>query len=102
MSSDKNIKTSSEDSMFTVGFRRLVGVGQQNVFGYFSQWFSVYFSLHYSVIILALASLTLLHAGCSSPKAIFPVVNPPIVWPNDGSPLRLRYIGELKQSSDLK
>jgi len=51
---------------------------------------------------LLLVSL-LLAPGCAGkPQPIFPAVNPPIVWPDPPEQTRIRYIGQLAGSADLK
>src|SRR5688500_9473666 len=53
-------------------------------------------------LILTLATL-LIGVGCAGkPKPIFPPVNPPIVWPDAPERTRVRYVGQLATSADLK
>jgi hypothetical protein len=41
--------------------------------------------------------------GCGgAPKPIFAPVNPPIGWPEPPEPARVRYVGQLATSADLK
>ena len=52
---------------------------------------------------IALLILLMLTAGCAGkPKPIFPQVNPPIGWPEPPEPARVRYVGRLATSADLK
>lgn len=47
--------------------------------------------------------LLLLAAGCAQPAGvIFPPVNPPLLWPGGSEPPRIRYVGQLATSADLK
>jgi len=41
-------------------------------------------------------------AGCAPKQPIFAPVNPPLVWPAPPEPSRIRYIGQLVTSADLK
>jgi DNA-binding beta-propeller fold protein YncE len=51
----------------------------------------------FSLLILALL------VGCAGkPKPIFVPVNPPIIWPQPPETTRIRYIGQLATSNDLK
>jgi DNA-binding beta-propeller fold protein YncE len=53
-------------------------------------------------VILVLAAV-LIATGCAGrPKPIFPEVSPPIVWPDPPEQPRIRYIGQLATSADLK
>jgi DNA-binding beta-propeller fold protein YncE len=53
---------------------------------------------------VALLGLALLWcAGCAgTPEPIFGAIDPPIVWPPAPEPERIRYVGELRTSADLK
>jgi len=46
--------------------------------------------------------MSILAAGCAAPKPIFEPINPPIVWPAPPEPARIRYVGQLITSADLK
>ena len=53
------------------------------------------------LILLLIAPL--LAAGCAGkPQPIFPPVDPAIVWPDPPEQTRIRYIGQLASSADLK
>lgn len=49
-------------------------------------------------IILLIAALS----GCSRPGVIFPTLEKPLVWPAPPEPPRIRYVGQLSTSADLK
>ena len=45
----------------------------------------------------------LLATGCHRPlKPIFEQPTPPIIWPSDPTRARIRYVGSLTSSADLK
>ncbi len=44
----------------------------------------------------------LLAAGCSTPGPIFAPADPSLVWPADGAPARVRYVGQLRTAADLR
>jgi streptogramin lyase len=48
------------------------------------------------------AALAFLLGCAGKPKPIFPPVNPAIQWPDAPEPARIRYIGQLATSNDLK
>ena len=51
----------------------------------------------------AWAILILAAAGCQGPlKPVFEPPTPPIVWPTEPAQARIRYLGSLKSSADLK
>jgi DNA-binding beta-propeller fold protein YncE len=50
-----------------------------------------------------LAALVLLATGCGQPKGeLFPLVDPPVVWPPAPEPARIEYVGQLTTTADLK
>jgi DNA-binding beta-propeller fold protein YncE len=50
-----------------------------------------------------LCALLVCTMGCAKPAGpVFPVVNPPIVWPAAPEQPRIRYVGELRTDADLK
>ncbi len=54
------------------------------------------------LLISSVTAVTML-AGCQRPlKPIFEETHPQIVWPSDGQPARIRYVGQLSSSADLK
>ena len=55
-------------------------------------------------MLVPVALLALLAAvGCAGkPKPVFPPVDPPIVWPDTPEPPRIRYVGQIATSADLK
>lgn len=55
------------------------------------------------VSILLLAALAAFGSGCQrSLKPIFEELHPQLVWPANGQPDRIRYVGQLSSSADLK
>jgi DNA-binding beta-propeller fold protein YncE len=55
------------------------------------------------ILTLITAVLSAGAAGCAGkPKPIFPPVTPPIVWPDPPERTRVRYIGQLTTSADLR
>ena len=53
-------------------------------------------------IVLVLLPM-LLSLGCGKPAGVlFPPVDPPLVWPAPPEPARIRYVGQLATSADLK
>ncbi|RJP37189.1 MAG: 6-bladed beta-propeller [Phycisphaerales bacterium] len=48
-------------------------------------------------------AIALVTAGCQRPlKPIFEETHPQIVWPSDGQPARIRYVGQISTSADLR
>src|SRR5688572_19607435 len=48
-------------------------------------------------------TLLLLGTGCAKPAGvIFPPVDPPLAWPEAPDEARIRYVGQLATSADLK
>jgi len=53
--------------------------------------------------LVALMGFSVITAGCHGPlKPVFAEVAPPITWPSDPAHARLRYVGQLTSSADLK
>lgn len=54
------------------------------------------------IFVLTVAAIAMT-AGCAGkPQPIFPPLNPPLVWPEPPEQPRIRYIGQLANSADLK
>ncbi len=52
---------------------------------------------------ITITAITILSAGCRhSPQPIFPDRQPPLVWPVDSDTPRIRFVGMIQSSKDLK
>src|SRR5262245_33957519 len=54
---------------------------------------------HNLILMLTVLSIS---CGCAPRQPIFPAVNPPVVWPAPPESPRIRYVGQLTTSADLK
>ena len=49
----------------------------------------------------ALLLCLMMATGCSTPRPLFAPADPALVWPADGAPARVRYVGQLRSAADL-